>query len=124
VLGRKLSLSEALSSRSYLSQCRFAHCRSHGRSHGGFPIPKDLGLRKRAVNVFTAELLLQSDDDDDDLLSPDLNRDLTRRFRLGFALLRGGSRIKPGHHDHRAGVLSLEGPGCPLEHSVLPAWPA
>jgi hypothetical protein len=62
--------------------------------------------------------------DDSDLLSPDLNRDLTRRFRLGFALLRGGSRIKPGHHDHRAGVLSLEGPGCPLEHSVLPAWPA
>ena len=29
----------------------------------------------------------------------------TRRFRLGFALLRGGSRI----NQHRAGVLSLDG---------------
>jgi hypothetical protein len=32
---------------------------------------------------------------------------------LGFALLRGGSRIS----HHRAGVLSLE--GCPFVHSVL-----
>jgi len=37
----------------------------------------------------------------------------TLRFRLGFALLRGGSRI----NHHRAGVLSRE--GCPLVHSVL-----
>jgi len=36
----------------------------------------------------------------------------TRRFRLGFALLRGGSRID----QHRAGVLSLDGS---TEHSVL-----
>jgi hypothetical protein len=34
------------------------------------------------VNVFTAELLLQSDDDDDDLLSPDLNRDLSQKEGL------------------------------------------
>jgi hypothetical protein len=37
----------------------------------------------------------------------------TRRFRLGFALLRGGSRIN--HHGGR--VLALE--GCPLVHSIL-----
>ena len=43
------------------------------------------------------------------LLSP-----FTRRFRLGFALLRGGSRIDKYHH--RAGVLSLDGS---TEHFVL-----
>jgi len=36
----------------------------------------------------------------------------TQRFRLGFALLHGGSRI----NHHRAGVLSLEGS---IEHSIL-----
>jgi hypothetical protein len=41
------------------------------------------------------------------LLSP-----FTRRFRLDFALLRGGSRI----NQHRAGVLSLD---WSTEHSVL-----
>ncbi len=68
-------------------------------------------------------------------MSPDLNRDLsgneglrghcllspfTRRFRLVFALLRGGSRI----NHHRARVLSLEGcPQCIPSSCPLPYRP-